>query len=77
MASGGGAGGGNGRLMPVSRSFLARWLAATAVAHALLALWIARDARRRGGAPTRWAVAALPGGLFALAGWLRSRPPLP
>lgn len=63
--------------MPASRRFLAGWLAATAIAHVLLALWIARDARRRGASPSPWAIAALPGGLFALAGWLRRRPPLP
>lgn len=79
MARGGRPGGGGGRdrgLMALPRGFLARWLAATAAAHLLLALWIIGDARRRGANPAPWALAVLPGGLFALAGWLRRRPPL-
>jgi hypothetical protein len=62
--------------MPGSRRFWTGWLIATAASHTLLALWIARDARRRGADPTPWTIAALPGGLFALVGWLIRRPPL-
>jgi hypothetical protein len=60
-----------------SRRFRTAWLALTAVTHLAIAVWIARDARRRGASPTPWALAALPAGLFALAGWRRHRPPLP
>jgi len=49
------------------------WLATTAVTHALLALWVARDARRRGARPGPWAAATLGGGLFGVAAWLLRR----
>ncbi|MGI9254889.1 MAG: hypothetical protein ACR2J8_14180 [Thermomicrobiales bacterium] len=62
--------------MPGSRRFWTIWLLATAAAHSFLAVWIASDARRRGASPTPWAIAAIPGGIFALLGWRKTRPPL-
>lgn len=64
-------------MLPSSRRFRTLWLLATVASHALIAAWISRDAHRRGAGPTPWAIAAFPGGLFALLGWLRRRPPLP
>lgn len=47
-------------------------LAVTMLAHALLAVWVARDARRAGRAAGAWPLATLVGGVVALLAYKRT-----
>ena len=49
------------------------YLGLTAISHALLAAWVATDARRHGARPGPWTLATLGGGFFGVFAWLLRR----